>query len=179
KISSIDEIPLAVNSSNPAVMQFTFRAASESDYAWLWQLKRLTMRTYVEAMWGGWDDAAQEDFFRRNFLPATIRVIVVDGQDVGLLHVERETEALFLANLQILPEFQNRGLGSAVVRRVIEEAHAMGLGVVRLQVLKSNQPARRLYERLGFELTQEGSMHDQMRLSRVTNERCEGRAGYP
>jgi ribosomal protein S18 acetylase RimI-like enzyme len=145
-------------------MDFTFRPAADSDYAWLWELKRLTMRTYVENMWGGWDDAAQEDFFRRNFVPATVRVIVVEGQDVGLLHVEREADALFLANLQILPDFQNRGLGSAVVRHVIEEARATGLGV-RLQVLKSNQPARRLYERLGFEITQEGGMHDQMRLS--------------
>ena len=160
-------------------MEFTFRPAAESDYAWLWALKRLTMRTYVENMWGGWDDAAQEDFFRRNFVPATVRVIVVDGRDVGLLHVEREIEALFLANLQILPEFQNRGLGSAVVRRVIEEAHAMGVGAVRLQVLKSNQPARRLYERLGFEVTQEGGMHDQMRIPRVVAAGSGGRAGYP
>src|SRR4051794_9885795 len=102
-------------------LEFTLRAASEDDYPWLWALKRLTMRPYVEQMWGGWDDKAQEDFFRRNFEPANVRVIVVEGQDVGLLHVEREPAALFLANVQVLPEFQNRGLGSAVVRHVIEE----------------------------------------------------------
>lgn len=144
-------------------MDFTFRAASEADYPWLWALKRQTMRPYVEQMWGGWDEEAQEEFFRRNFLPSTIRVIVVEGRDVGLLHVEREPAALFLANVQILPEFQNRGLGSAVVRRVMDEAHTAGLPL-RLQVLKSNRPARRLYERLGLEVTEEGSMHDQMRL---------------
>ncbi|MEO7412390.1 MAG: GNAT family N-acetyltransferase [Opitutaceae bacterium] len=147
-------------------MEFTFRAALESDYAWLWSVKRQTMRTAVENMWGGWDDAAQEDFFRRSFVPANVRVIVVKGRDVGLLHVEQEPETLFLANLQILPEFQNRGLGSAVVRRVIDEAQAAGFDV-RLQVLKSNRSARRLYERLGFAVTQEGGMHDHLRLSRA------------
>jgi ribosomal protein S18 acetylase RimI-like enzyme len=149
---------------------FDLRAASEADYPWLWQLKRLTMRPYVEEMWGSWDDASQEVFFRRNFVPANVRVIVVGGRDVGLLHVEREPGALFLANVQILPEFQNRGLGSAVVRRVLDEARTAGVPL-RLQVLKSNRGARRLYERLGFEVTEEGSMHDQMRLTRVSSDR--------
>lgn len=144
-------------------IDFTFRAAAEADYPWLWSLKRLTMRPHVEAMWGGWDDEQQEAFFRRNFVPANVRIIVAEGRDVGLLHVEREPAALFLANVQILPEFQNHGLGSAVVRHVMEEARAARLPL-RLQVLKSNRPARRLYERLGFEVTEEGGMHDQMRL---------------
>jgi ribosomal protein S18 acetylase RimI-like enzyme len=144
-------------------MEFTFRPAVEKDYPWLWALKRETMRPYVEQMWGGWDDFTQEEFFRRNFVPANVRVIVVDGGDVGLLQVEREPGVLFLANLQIAPKFQNRGLGTKIVRRVMEEARAAGLPV-RLQVLKSNEPARRLYERLGFEVTEEGGMHDQMRI---------------
>jgi ribosomal protein S18 acetylase RimI-like enzyme len=148
-------------------VDFTFRAASEADYPWLWSLKRLTMRPYVEQMWGGWDEEAQEKFFRRNFVPANIRIVVVDGRDIGLLHVEREPGASFLANVQILPEFQNRGFGSAIVRQVVDEAHGAGLAV-RLQVLKSNQAARRLYERLGFEVTEEGGMHDQMRLPRIS-----------
>lgn len=150
-------------------IDFTFRAASEADYPWLWSLKRLTMRPYVEQMWGSWDDESQEAFFRRNFVPANVRVIVAADRDVGLLHVEREPDALFLANVQILPEFQNRGLGSAVVRRVMDDAQAAGVPV-RLQVLKSNRAARRLYERLGFEVTDEGGMHDQMRLPRIGTE---------
>ena len=144
--------------------QITFRPASEADYAWLWTLKRLTMRPYVEQMWDGWDDEVQENFFRRNFIPANIRVIVSGGRDIGLLHVEREPAALFLANLQILPEFQNRGIGTTVIHHVINEARESRLPL-RLQVLKTNRPARRLYERLGFELTEAGGTHHQMRLA--------------
>lgn len=146
-----------------AAIEFRFRAASAADYEWLWSLKRLTMRPYVEQMWGGWEDDAQEDFFRANFDPANIRVIVIENRDVGLLHVEREPTDLFLANIQLLPEFQNRGLGSAVVRSVLKEARALGLAV-RLQVLKSNHAARRLYERLGFHLTGETGSHFQLRI---------------
>jgi ribosomal protein S18 acetylase RimI-like enzyme len=143
-------------------MQFAFRPVIDADYAWLWSLKRLTMQPYVEQTWGGWDDTAQEEFFRQNFIPANLRVITTGGRDAGLLHVEREAREFFLANIQILPEFQNRGLGSAVVRDVLEDARASGL-TVRLQVLKTNPAARRLYERLGFVVFDLTGTHCHMR----------------
>lgn len=141
---------------------FTLRAVSEADYRWLWDLKRLTMRPYVEQTWGGWDDIAQERFFRHNFTPATIQIIVVNGADAGLLNIERESRELFLANIQIRPTFQGRGLGSAVVRTVLESAAALQLSV-RLQVLKVNTRARDLYLRLGFTIYQETLTHFLMR----------------
>lgn len=143
-------------------MQFALRAATEQDYPWLWALKRLTMQPYVEQTWGGWDEAAQESFFREHFVPANMRVIICEERDVGLLHVERESAAVFLANIQILPEFQCRGLGTAVVQQVLADAEASGLPV-RLQVLKTNSDARRLYERLGFQVTDLTGSHWQMR----------------
>jgi ribosomal protein S18 acetylase RimI-like enzyme len=143
-------------------LRYTLRPATERDYAWLWEVKRLTMRPYVEQTWGGWDNEAQEEFFRQNFVPAHMRVIVIDGRDAGLFHVEREAAEIFLANIQLLPEFQNRGIGTALVRDLIAEAQAAGKSV-RLQVLKPNRAARRLYERLGFALFEETGIHYRMR----------------
>ena len=127
---------------------FTLRAATETDYDWLWQLKRATMRGYVEQTWGVWDDPAQEAFFRRNFTPATVHVILVADQPAGLLEFEHRPAEIFLSNIQIAPARQNRGLGAAVMRWLQCEAAACHLPL-RLQVLKVN-PARRFYERLGF-----------------------------
>ena len=141
---------------------FSLRAATAGDYRWLWELKRRTMRPYVEQTWGSWDDRAQEDFFRRSFNSTAVQLIVLDRADVGLLHVEREARELFLANIQVLPEFQNRGLGAAVVRTVMESARSLRLPV-RLQVLKVNTSARRLYERLGFVLVGETPAHAMLR----------------
>ncbi len=128
---------------------FILRSATESDYDWLWNVKRTTMRPYVEQTWGSWDDRTQERFFRQHFSPATLQVILVDGQPAGLLNVEREPAALFLANIQIHPHFQNRGLGAAVVRAVLDSGRSLNLPV-RLQVLKVNTRARDFYLRLGF-----------------------------
>src|SRR5690606_28619292 len=88
---------------------FTLRTVTSADYAWLWNLKRITMRPYVELTWGNWDETSQEQFFRHNFSPATTEIIVCGHSDAGLLNVEREPSALFLANIQIHPDFQGCG----------------------------------------------------------------------
>lgn len=120
------------------------------------------MRPYVEQTWGAWDDIAQEDFFRRSYRSDAVQVVVVDGCDAGLLHVEREPAEIFLANIQMHPSFQNRGLGTAIVRTVIDSARQLRLPI-RLQVLRVNQNARRLYERLGFIVSHETPTHIIMR----------------
>ena len=143
-------------------MDFILRPARAADYEWLWNLKRLTMRPYVEQTWGVWDDFAQEEFFRHSYRAESVQVVVVDRADAGLLHVEREPAELFLANIQIHPDFQNRGLGSAVVQTVIETGQQLRLPI-RLQVLKVNFRARQLYERLGFSVSQDTGTHTIMR----------------
>ena len=141
---------------------FTLRPATSADYEWLWQLKRQTMRPYVEQTWGTWDEAAQEAFFRRNFSSETVQIIQVDDQNAGLLNVEQERGELFLANLQISPAWQNRGLGTAVIRTVLESARSLQQSV-RLQVLRVNTAALRLYARLGFVAYHETPTHLLMR----------------
>ena len=142
-------------------MAHSLRAVSDADYLWLWSLKRDTMRAYVEQTWGRWDDEAQAERFRRNFDPLHVHIIVIDGQDAGLLHVERSQEEINLVNIQIAPEFQNRGLGTEVMHALLAEARRDRLPL-RLQVLKVN-PARRLYERIGFAVAGETGTHFQMR----------------
>lgn len=60
-----------------------------------------------------------------------------------------------------MPAYQRRGIGAAILRDVIAEARAGGHAVA-LRVLKVN-PARRLYERLGFAVVGESDTHYLMR----------------
>lgn len=143
-------------------MEFVLRPATAADYQWLWRLKRETMRGYVEQTWGGWDDVAQEDFFRRSYKPHYVQLVMLGRERAGLLHVEREAGAIFLANIQIHPDYQNHGLGTAVIRSLLQSAQSLRLPV-RLQVLKVNTAAQRLYIRLGFETTGTTSSHRLMR----------------
>lgn len=138
-------------------MNFDLRPATEEDYDFLWRLASTTMREYVHAIWG-WDDDWQEQRFRGNFAADAWRIIVADGQDAGGLQAAlRPTEAdLFLANLYLLPKFQNRGIGTEAVQGLLAEAQARNVPLT-LNVLKSNPDALRLYERLGLRVVGENA----------------------
>jgi GNAT superfamily N-acetyltransferase len=139
---------------------YELRSACQDDYDFLYRLLVQTMKLYVEQTWG-WDEAYQQERFRQKFDPAAYQIILIDGHDVGALAVERRATEMFLAEIQLLPEYQRRGLGTAVVQDIVAAALRDGLPM-KLQVLKVN-PARRLYERLGFTVTAETATHVVMR----------------
>jgi ribosomal protein S18 acetylase RimI-like enzyme len=119
------------------------------------------MRDVITRTWG-WDESWQRAHFDAHFDPAQVSVVCVGGREVGVLRLEARPGELYVAELQIAPDMQGRGLGSAVVRGVVEEAAARG-ACVTLQVIDVNTRARLLYERLGFHVTGRRERHFQMR----------------
>ena len=142
------------------IPRFELRQATEGDREFLFGLHRAALGEYVTRTWGKWDDAWQKRWFDERFDLSLRKLICVDGRAVGLLHVvDREGEVV-LAGIEILPECQSRGLGSEVIRSVLTRGARRGVPVT-LQVLRVN-PARELYERLGFSVTCETPKHFQM-----------------
>jgi GNAT superfamily N-acetyltransferase len=84
---------------------------------------------------------------------AQIRIITLDGTDIGWLQSFVKDETLFLGQLFVDAALRQRGIGTSVLKGLIEEAATAGRAVT-LGVVKIN-PARRLYERLGFRTKQE------------------------
>lgn len=137
-------------------MDYRLRPVGEEDEAFLYRLPVSTMEPMVAQIWGR-DEAFQAASFRRHVDPSRQRIVVVDGRDVGVLAVERRPDSFFLGTIEISPEEQGRGLGTAIVHDVLAEAFARGLPVA-LQVNRVN-PARGLYERLGFVETGRAGTH--------------------
>jgi GNAT superfamily N-acetyltransferase len=117
------------------------------------------MREYVQRTWG-WDEEDQRRRFAVSF-PADRLVIIVGGEVAGYLDVDERIGETWLANIVLDPTVQGRGIGAALVGAVIRSARARRVPVA-LQVLRVN-PARRLYERLGFVLEGETDTHFLMR----------------
>jgi ribosomal protein S18 acetylase RimI-like enzyme len=136
----------------------TYRPVGQADFDFLYWLHRAAMRAYVEETFGPWDEAWQQEYFRRHFDPANLQVIQWDGEDVGSLFLQDRTEELFIAGIEILPEYQQQGIGSQVIRGLLEQANRQSKPVA-LQVLKVNIRARNLYQRLGFGVTGENDTH--------------------
>ena len=135
---------------------FELRPANAADTELLWRIQRRALGSYVTAVYGT-DAAQQRRFFDQYFRVAAHEIIQVAGEDAGYLFYERRGDHLYLGNLALLPEFQRRGVGAAVLRHVLGRGNAQGLPV-RLQVLRSN-PARNFYARQGFELVGETATH--------------------
>jgi ribosomal protein S18 acetylase RimI-like enzyme len=76
-------------------------------------------------------------------------VICSDGQRIGRLRVVRVDEYIEIAGLQVHPDWQGRGIGTAVINEIFAESDRTGVPV-ELDVAKNNPDAERLYVRLGF-----------------------------
>ena len=139
--------------------RYQLRAATMDDYDFLYNLLVATMKRYVEQTWG-WNELYQQRRFREKFHPKDYKIIVVEDRDVGVISTERWRSELFLAEIQICPEYQRRGIATSILRDLMRKAEQQQIPLT-LQVLRVN-PARRLYERLGFVVMAENETHAQM-----------------
>ena len=78
------------------------------------------------------------------------RVAVVDGEPAGICKLAIRGERGWIAGVGVAPPHRGAGIGEALMRAVLEEARTRGLREVSLEVLVQNEPAIRLYEKLGF-----------------------------
>jgi ribosomal protein S18 acetylase RimI-like enzyme len=111
-------------------------------------VKKTTLGEYVRQVWG-WDEDEQRRLHQRRFASQDYQVIVVSGADVGILVLSREPDCLRVNELLVLPEYQGKGIGTACLRHVLDDAAGRKLPV-RLRVLKVNVRAIEFYRRLGF-----------------------------
>ena len=92
--------------------------------------------------------AAQHRYYQEHYPGATFDVVLVEGEPAGRLYVARWNDELRIIDIALLPAYRRRGVASALIARLFEEAEGKSLPV-RIHVERQN-PARALYERLGF-----------------------------
>jgi ribosomal protein S18 acetylase RimI-like enzyme len=126
------------------------RPAAANDQSFVWAVHKQAFQPYVAQVWG-WGEARLRALFEEEYDQAQTEIVLYQGERVGYLRLEDHGDWLFLDSIAIAPDYQGRGLGTALVRRILHQAAGRGLPV-RLHVLRVN-PARTLYERLGFRLT--------------------------
>lgn len=78
------------------------------------------------------------------------RVALVDGDPAGICKLAIRGDRGWIAGIGISPSHRGKGVGEELVRGVLAEARERGLREVWLEVLVQNEPAIRLYEKLGF-----------------------------
>jgi ribosomal-protein-alanine N-acetyltransferase len=75
-----------------------------------------------------------------------------DGYAVGFCSFWKVLDELHINNLAVLPDVRREGIASLLLRHVLREGARIGAVRATLEVRRSNEPARQLYERFGFSI---------------------------
>jgi ribosomal protein S18 acetylase RimI-like enzyme len=133
-------------------MTIDLRSARSDDYTFALDLYLKAIKPLALA-WVGWIDEEQEAQFANLWRPDDTKIITLKGEDIGWVEFRRTGDELFLKQLYITPKHQRRGIGSRVMRLLLEERRGMAKSMA-LFVLKNN-PASRFYEQHGFKVIHE------------------------
>ena len=136
----------------------TLRAVTPDDDAFLLSVYDSTRAEELDQV--QWQEGQREAFLKwqfemqrreydTRFPDAEYNVILIDGEPAGRIWIGRGDEEIRLMDIAILPAFQNRGAGTVLLRKLMDEAKVTGKRL-RHMVFVLNNNAHRFYERLGF-----------------------------
>ena len=150
--------------------RLSLRAITEDDLPFLYAVYASTRQEELAHVL--WPDEQKEEFLRfqfsaqhqhyqQNYAGASFDLILLDGQPVGRLYVARWKAEMRIVDIALLPEYRNLGIGAGLLNELIAEGQRAGLAV-SIHV-EQNNPALRLYQRLGFQPVSEYGVYYLMR----------------
>lgn len=137
--------------------EFTLEPLTIEDGGFRLAVFRATIKPYIDDLFG-WDETSQTKMIVDQLRGGTHSAIVTSGHRIGIVQIEESADAILLSQIEILPRFQGRGIGTAVTRSLIDRCGREGK-LLTLHVFNTNTSAQRLYERLGFQVSGQGE-HD-------------------
>lgn len=130
-------------------LAFELRPSAKSDLAFCWPIYRDAMKPLTEEV-GQWNEPAQQKIVEQAVGDAGTSIMRSDKADVGWLQVEETRHMVMLKQIFVLPTMRNRGLGTSFLNWMKERADRKRKDLT-LDVMNNN-PARHLYDRLGFKI---------------------------
>ena len=154
-----------------AAQGLALRAATAQDQAFLRALYA-DVRADEVAL-AGWPRPLAEAFldsqfdlqvghYARTFPGADILLILAEGAPIGRLYLHDSDQGRLIVEISLLAAWRGRGLGGALIRQIQAQSRRAGLPRCWLHVAHHNTAARRLYERLGFRVTDQDQTHCRM-----------------
>jgi RimJ/RimL family protein N-acetyltransferase len=138
-------------------MNITLRPITDADMDFLHRLYATTREDELRQV--DWTPAqkadfvsqqfhAQHTFWRENYRDTSWDLVLADGEPVGRLYVARWPEDIRIVDIALVPGLRGGGIGTRLIRALFDEGDASGRKVsIHVEIFN---PARRLYERLGF-----------------------------
>lgn len=134
------------------MVKYVLIPATGEHFDFVYELKKIVLKEYVEQTWGSWDEEFQVRFHKQHFNTTNTKVIKVDGNQAGTVDVKEGDRNIFISGLYLLPQYQSKKIGSSIIQDLIKDAEVKGKRL-ELEVLRVNTKAQQLYKRLGFTMT--------------------------
>lgn len=99
----------------------------------------------------------QRAHYRRHYPDASFLIVVLNGRPIGRLYVHYSPRDVRVLDICLVPDARRKGVGRWLLGTVLENADRLGAPVT-LHVALGN-PARRLYERLGFRVVEQDAVN--------------------
>ena len=149
--------PQPIMTASPPRDQITYRPVTPEDVPFLRELYGTTREEEMKIVpWTAEQkDAfldqqftAQKSHYEEFYPHCQFLVIEWDGKPIGRLYIDRSESEIHIIDIALLPEHRGRGIGRMLLEEILAEGKKKGIKVA-IYVEHFN-PARRLYDRLGF-----------------------------
>ena len=150
-----------------AAFGIAYRPMTDDDLPFVADLYASTRAEEVAAT--GWPPEAQSAFLRQqheaqhrhyqaSYAPAEWLIIEQDGRPIGRVYLADLDDSIRVIDISLVPASRGSGIGGAVMSDIIGQARDRSMSV-SIHVEKNN-PARRLYRRLGFAVMADRGVYD-------------------
>ncbi len=150
----------------PIVDPLVLRDERSEDEAFLRELYASTRIDELASV--GWSPAQTDAFlrmqfdlqrthYRRHYADASFLIVVLDGRPIGRLYVHYTRQDVRVLDISLVPDVRGKGIGRRLLGNVLERAARLAAPVT-LHVAVGN-PARRLYEHLGFRIVTQDALN--------------------
>lgn len=135
----------------------TKRPATQLDTDFAKKVHHQAYHDVIVRQFGSFDEKIQDDYFFKTWNPEYFDILLYNGVDIGYFSVKYYSDHFFVNEFALLTEFHGKGIGTYVLKELIQEAITKKLPI-KLQVLKQNF-AQNLYRKLGFKDIESDETH--------------------
>ena len=139
-------------------MDIKFRICKYNDVDFIVKLKELCFKWYIEIIYG-WDINIQKEktIHELDRHINDMKIIMLDNKDIGVTTFYEDDDTYVVGLIIIHPNYQNKGIATSIIKDYINKAKKDNKRII-IKTYKKN-PARNLYERLGFKIYKEDDTH--------------------
>lgn len=140
-------------STRSMVIMYTLRISTSKDAEFVYNIVKTTMRDYAIQTWGTWLDKDSKKAAIEDTAQGKIQIIYIANDKVGTLQYEKNEDEILISQLNLLPPFQNMGVGGSILVDLKSLSKEMNVPL-KLSVLQVN-PAKHFYTKNEFRIEKE------------------------